>query len=173
MSAIDLDVVPETPDWDALPAAEDLVQQAVVAAIAGAGEPVPEGAALCVLLTGDEEIRSLNRSWRGKDKATNVLSFPAAQAGPAAPPVLGDVAVAFGTLRREAEAEGKPLAHHLQHLVVHGVLHLLGHDHETAHEAERMEALERAILAGLGVPDPYAGTSLDEAGPEGRMSPEP
>ena len=106
-----------------------------------------------ILLTGDEAVRSLNARFRGRDAPTNVLSFPAA-ANPEAH--LGDVALAFGVCAREAEAQGKPLRHHLLHLVVHGVLHLMGYDHEADADAERMEARERELLAGLGVPDPYA-----------------
>jgi len=106
-----------------------------------------------ILLTDDAAVRELNVNFRGKDAATNVLSFPA----PTNPENhLGDVALAFGVCAREAAEQGKPLAHHLQHLTVHGVLHLLGYDHMRDDEAEAMEGLERAVLAGLGVPDPYA-----------------
>ena len=105
-----------------------------------------------VLLTDDASIRELNREYRGKDSATNVLSFPAA---PSAAPHLGDVALAFETCAREAAEQGKLLADHLAHLVAHGVLHLLGWDHQTEAEAGAMEAHERALLASLGRPDPY------------------
>jgi probable rRNA maturation factor len=108
---------------------------------------------LTVLLTDDESVRELNARFRGKDSATNVLSFPAPES---ARPHLGDIALAYGVCAREAETQGKPLAHHLMHLTVHGVLHLLGYDHQTDAEAEDMEGTERAILATLGVPDPYA-----------------
>lgn len=132
----------------ALPDVEALAQAAAQAALAGA-----TGAReVTVLLADDAAVRDLNARFRGKDAATNVLSFPAA---PSAAPHLGDVALASGVCAREAAAQGKPLAHHLQHLVVHGVLHLLSFDHETDVEAEEMEALERTVLAGLGVPDPY------------------
>ncbi|MBE7218084.1 MAG: rRNA maturation RNase YbeY [Caulobacteraceae bacterium] len=132
----------------ALPDVEALAQAAAQAALAGA-----TGAwEVIVLLADDAAVRDLNARFRGKDAATNVLSFPAA---PSAAPHLGDVALASGVCAREAAAQGKPLAHHLQHLVVHGVLHLLSFDHETDVEAEEMEALERTVLAGLGVPDPY------------------
>jgi len=105
-----------------------------------------------VLLTNDEEIFDLNLRFRQQAKPTNVLSFPA----PLNPEThLGDVALAFGVCAREAHAQGKPLAHHLQHLVAHGVLHLVGYDHEQEDEARDMEGLERMILADLGVPDPY------------------
>lgn len=105
-----------------------------------------------VTLTHDATVADLNQRFRDKAGPTNVLSFPAAES---ARPFLGDVIVAKGVCIREALDGGKPLADHVTHLVVHGVLHLLGHDHMEEGEAERMEALERTILAGLGVPDPY------------------
>jgi probable rRNA maturation factor len=121
------------------------------------GQPVELG----VTLADDAAQRRLNLAYRGRDAATNVLSFPAA-AGMAPPPgaplLLGDVVLAFETVAREAEAQHKPLADHLRHLVVHGVLHLLGHDHEADREARAMESLERSILTELGVPDPYRDT---------------
>lgn len=123
-----------------------------------------------LLFTDDAEQRGLNRDWRRKDKPTNVLSFPnmdeeAWQAAPGRPQLLGDVVLARETVTREAAEQGKTLADHAVHLVVHGTLHLLGYDHEEAAEAVEMEDLERAILAELGVADPYAGeASLAEAG---------
>jgi probable rRNA maturation factor len=108
---------------------------------------------VAVLLTSDEAVAELNQRFRGKAGPTNVLSFPAS-ANPENH--LGDVALAHGVCAREAAEQGKTLDQHLAHLVVHGVLHLLGYDHETDHEAEAMEALERSILESLGVPDPYA-----------------
>ena len=112
---------------------------------------------LAVLLTDDAAIRRLNAQWRGIDKPTNVLSFPPAP--PAAPASgaksLGDIAIAYETTAREARDEDKPFADHLSHLAVHGFLHLMGYDHESDAHAETMEQLERAILARLGVPDPY------------------
>jgi probable rRNA maturation factor len=103
-------------------------------------------------------IRGLNAQWRTKDKATNVLSFPAFapnKTGPL-PPMLGDIVLAAETVKREAVAEEKPLDHHISHLVVHGLLHLIGYDHEVDEDAEEMEALERRVLARLAIPDPYA-----------------
>jgi probable rRNA maturation factor len=112
-----------------------------------------EESGVAVLLTSDEAVAELNQRFRGKAGPTNVLSFPA----PANPENhLGDVALAHGVCAREAAEQGKTLDQHLAHLVVHGVLHLLGYDHETDGEAEAMEALERSILESLGVPDPYA-----------------
>jgi probable rRNA maturation factor len=122
------------------------------------------GAAACrcvvdVTLTDDAEQRQLNRIYRGEDAPTNVLAFPQAETAPPAdaPVLLGDVVLAFETVRREAAEQRKPFADHLSHLVVHGVLHLLGFDHKTAADAAAMEAREIKILAGLGVPDPYRG----------------
>ena len=105
-----------------------------------------------VLLTDDAAVQDLNARFRDRDRPTNVLSFPAA--GSAAPH-LGDLVLAYGVCASEAEAQGKSLADHLSHLTVHGVLHLLGRDHEVEAEAEEMEAEERSILATLGVADPY------------------
>ncbi len=103
----------------------------------------------------------MNSNWRGIDKPTNVLSFPALQpTAPSrtgdAPRMLGDIAIAYETMCKEADDEGKPFDHHLSHLAVHGFLHLVGYDHETEDDAEAMEALEQDILAQLGIPDPYA-----------------
>lgn len=106
-----------------------------------------------VLLTDDATVRDLNARFRGQDKPTNVLSFPAAAN---AERHLGDIALAYGVCAREAAEQGKTIGAHLQHLVAHGVLHLLGYDHMTDPEAQEMEGLERVVLAGLGVPDPYA-----------------
>lgn len=111
------------------------------------------------MLADDAMVRQLNRGYRDRDEVTNVLSFPALGDAPladGAPLMLGDVAVAFETTRTEATAEDKPLAHHLAHLVVHGMLHLLGYRHDAPVEAETMEKLEAEVLAGLGLPDPYA-----------------
>lgn len=123
---------------------------------------------ISILLTTDQAVRRLNASFRGIDKPTNVLSFPAFSDGDIAPPagtpvLLGDIAVAFGTTDREARAEGKTLAAHLSHLVVHGVLHLLGYDHQRDRDAMKMELLETEILAGLGIANPYAEASKESA----------
>jgi probable rRNA maturation factor len=144
-----IDVEIEDPAWlRSLPGAEDLARGAARAALAGR-----DGEDLVILLTDDESMRELNARFRGKDGATNVLSFPAA-AGAGAH--LGDIALASGVCAREAADQGKSLADHLRHLVIHGVLHLLGYDHADDAGAEGMEALERELLAGLGVADPYA-----------------
>jgi probable rRNA maturation factor len=146
-----IDVEVEDVAWTAaLPDAEALMLRAAEAALLSKGA-VGEGVTL--LLTDDATVRELNSRFRQKDQPTNVLSFPAP---PNPEKHLGDVALAFGVCSREAVQQGKPLGHHLQHLVVHGVLHLLGYDHMGDDEAEAMEGLERAVLADLGVPDPYA-----------------
>lgn len=136
---------------------EAICREAVEATLRSAGAAA--AGPVTVRLADDAMLRELNRTWRGKDAPTNVLSFPAGDPPEGLPGSLewplGDLALAFETSSREAREEGKPLAHHLAHLVVHGTLHLLGHDHERPAEAEAMEALERRILAELGVPDPY------------------
>jgi probable rRNA maturation factor len=112
-----------------------------------------------LVFTDDAAIREINAEWRGKDKATNVLSFPAFPVTPGKMPgpMLGDIVIARETLEREAEDLEKPFEDHLTHLMVHGFLHLFGYDHIEKDEAEKMEALETRILAGLGLSDPYAG----------------
>jgi probable rRNA maturation factor len=152
-----IDIAEPCARWrERLPDVERLCSEAARAALAGTGGAL-DSAELSIVLGDDALVHALNRQWRGQDKPTNVLSFPAAPATvpPGAPRLLGDVVLAFETLSAEATAQDKPLAHHLRHLVVHGVLHLMGFDHEAAGEAARMEALEIAVLAGLGVPDPY------------------
>jgi probable rRNA maturation factor len=146
--------------WQNEPGAEDVIQRAIAVAAEIADADTGD-AELAVMLTDDAGIRTLNSNWRGIDKPTNVLSFPALQpTGPAkpadAPRMLGDIAIAYGTTRREADDEQKPFDHHLSHLAVHGFLHLIGYDHEKDGDAEAMETLEREILAQLGIPDPYA-----------------
>jgi probable rRNA maturation factor len=152
--------------WQTEPDAEAVIHRA----IATAAETVNAGpsantslgeAELAVMLTDDAGIRTLNNNWRGVDKPTNVLSFPAlqptGQGGPDdAPRMLGDIAIAYETTRKEADDEQKPFDHHLSHLAVHGFLHLIGYDHENDDDAEAMETLEQEILAQLGIPDPYA-----------------
>jgi probable rRNA maturation factor len=146
--------------WNAEAEAEAIIFRAIEAA-AGMVDADTGDAELAVMLTDDAGIRTLNQNWRGIDKPTNVLSFPAlqppsGQEADDAPRMLGDIAIAYETTRREADDEGKPFSHHLSHLSVHGFLHLVGYDHEKDGEAEVMEALERDILATLGIPDPYA-----------------
>ena len=145
--------------WGAAPDAATIVHRAIETA-ASMIEADTADAELAVMLTDDAGIQTLNRNWRGQDKPTNVLSFPALQptaGAPAdAPRMLGDIAVAYETTRKEADEEEKPFDHHLSHLAVHGFLHLIGYDHEKDDDAEAMEGLEREILAQLGIPDPYS-----------------
>jgi probable rRNA maturation factor len=146
--------------WQAAPDAEIVIHRAIAAAAEMVDDDIGE-AELAVMLTDDAGILTLNRNWRGIDKPTNVLSFPALPpSGPRgpddAPRMLGDIAIAYETTRREADDEQKPFDHHLSHLAVHGFLHLIGYDHEKDDDAEAMEALEREILSQLGIPDPYA-----------------
>lgn len=150
---ITVDIEIEDEAWTAAAQdAEALVWRAAQAVL-DAHEDI-EGQGIVILLTDDDSVQALNRDFRQKDYATNVLSFPSP---PNPEGQIGDIALAYGVCAREAAEQGKPLSHHLQHLVAHGVLHLLGYDHESDDEAEAMEALEREILAGLDVPDPYAG----------------
>ncbi|RUL76767.1 rRNA maturation RNase YbeY [Dyella choica] len=125
----------------------------VEAALAGARRRRP--AELSVRIVGTREGRMLNRTYRDKDYATNVLSFPVELPPGVRLPLLGDIAICAPVVRREAAEQGKLVAHHWAHLTVHGVLHLLGYDHIEEAEATRMEAMETRILKGLGVPDPY------------------
>lgn len=131
---------------EALPGAAAHVERAALAALGAVQGDV------VIALADDAAVRDINARFRDRDAATNVLSFPAAES---AFPHLGDLILAYGVCTREAAEQGKTLADHLSHLVVHGVLHLLGRDHEVDAEAEEMEAEERQILAGLGVADPY------------------
>lgn len=156
--SIAIDIAVEAGIWaEAVADYEALCHRALIAAIEAAVEldgPVE----VSVLLSDDAAIQVLNRDWRGKDKPTNVLSFPAsADDGPVsgAPELLGDIAVAFETTAREALDQDKSLADHFSHLLVHGMLHLLGFDHETDAQADEMEPLEIEILAGLGIASPY------------------
>ena len=156
----DTDVLTVATCWDVEPEAEAVIRRASETASASVTADVAD-AELAVMLTDDVGIQTLNRNWRNIDKPTNVLSFPALRAEgarnpDAPPPMLGALAIAFETTRREADDEGKPVDHHLSHLAVHGFLHLIGYDHETDTDAEEMENLERQILAQLGIPDPYA-----------------
>ena len=151
-----IDIEIEDPAWlAALPDAESLARAAAEAALMSEGAD-SEGVSL--LLTDDGTVRELNARFRRKDAATNVLAFPAP---PNPERFLGDVALAYGVCAREAGRQHKRLSHHMQHLVAHGVLHLLGYDHMSDAEAEAMEGLERVVLAGLGIADPYAAGEGD------------
>ncbi len=146
-----IDVLVESELWKGSDDAEPVVRRAIAEAAATLSTP---GAELAIVLTDDSAIRLLNRNWRGVDAATNVLSFPTGRTG-GDPLLIGDVVLAYETIAAEARADGKPFAHHVAHLVVHGFLHLLGFDHERKKDAEAMERLERDILQRLAIPDPY------------------
>lgn len=140
--------------WNALEGLDALVAGSVRAALDESGDELAEGAEVSLLFCDDAAIRALNRQFRGQDKPTNVLSFPGPEPVESAA-FLGDIAVAFETVAREALEQGKSLEQHCRHMIVHGFLHLLGYDHEDDEEAEAMEAMEIRILRRLGVDDPY------------------
>jgi len=152
---LELDIAVEAGAWPE--AMEDLARRAFTAALGLAPDAPPGPVAVSLLLTDDAGIRALNRQWRGQDKPTNVLSFPAPSHPAPGPRLIGDVALGYETVRREAVAEAKPLEDHVAHLAVHGALHLVGYDHELEGQAEIMEALEVKALASLGIADPYRG----------------
>jgi probable rRNA maturation factor len=163
---IDVDILIETEGWPDEAVLRALASRAVTASWTTLGVDSPEGGntELSIVFTGDAAIRELNAGWRGKDKPTNVLSFPAfpVKAGERPGPMLGDIVIARETVEREAALEMKPFDHHLTHLIVHGLLHLLGYDHEDDEEAEEMEGWERRILHALAIPDPYAVSLKDD-----------
>lgn len=145
-----IEVEVEAGDWtDAVDDVEAVVERAALAVLGD------KAGGVVILLTDDETVRDLNDRFRGKDRPTNVLSFPAADMPGANPQPLGDIVLAYGVCATEAEEQSKTLRNHLTHLVVHGLLHLLGRDHEVDADAEAMEAEERTLLATLGVADPY------------------
>jgi probable rRNA maturation factor len=159
----EIDVVAACDGWRGVcPDVEGHARAAAAAAVSRSPLAPPGPVEIAVTLTDDARQRRLNREYRGLDRPTNVLAFAGWQAGAPAPPggavLLGDVVLALETVAREAAEQGKPFADHFRHLVVHGVLHLLGHDHRGEPEAAEMESLEAAILASLGVPDPYRDT---------------
>ncbi len=148
---VDIDVLVESELWQRADEAGSMARRAVSEAAAMLSTPRSE---LAIVLTDDSAIRSLNRVWRGVDAATNVLSFPAKRAG-GTPRLIGDIVLAYETIAGEARGAGKPFAHHVAHLAVHGFLHLLGYDHVRSKDAETMERLEREVLQRLAIPDPY------------------
>jgi probable rRNA maturation factor len=149
VAELEVDITAASPLWRGH---EDILSRALAAA---ASEEGAEGS-VSLLLGDDASVAALNAQFRGKNGPTNVLSFPAPLAGPGAAGFLGDIALAAETIVEEANFQGKRFEHHAAHLAVHGFLHLLGYDHSEPGEAERMEARERAILAILGIEDPYA-----------------
>jgi probable rRNA maturation factor len=157
-----IDVLVDSDRWHEPAKTRSTVRRAVAAAAATVSTT---GTELAIVLTDDSAVRQLNRLWRGIDAPTNVLSFPSKQTADE-PPHLGDIVLAFETIAREAKAEGKPFAHHLAHLAVHGFLHLVGYDHDQDADAEAMEQTERKILRRLNIPDPYRppGKAVKKAG---------
>ena len=150
-----VDVSIESRHWAGVADLETLAETAIAAALRESRTGVPAGAEVSCLFCDDATIRALNARWRGIDKATNVLSFPGGSA-PGSAMLLGDVVLAFETVEREARADRKSVADHVTHLLIHGLLHLVGYDHERPEEADAMEALETRTMATLGRPDPYA-----------------
>ena len=164
--SLHVDVTIESPGWAAVGDISARIECALRVALEEVGLEFDDGE-VSLVLAGDAIVKTLNRTWRGIDAPTNVLSFPSAalDAG-TGPRLLGDIVIAWETTAREAQAEGKSLADHAVHLAVHGFLHLLGYDHQSEKEAEKMERLERDILGRLGIADPYADlVAVNEAGP--------
>ena len=157
--AVESDVSDE---WDSSTDWAALARRAVHAAVAQSRHRELRDSEVSVKFTSDEEVRALNSNWRGKDKATNVLSFPmAGESDLAGAPLLGDIVLAHGVCAAEAAAKSVPIATHAAHLLVHGALHLLGYDHETGEaDAEEMEEIERRALAAIGIADPYQVTEV-------------
>jgi probable rRNA maturation factor len=160
-AALQIDIQAQSPLWEAQPLAGQTVRDAVVAA---ASVLSTAGSEVSIVLTDDSTIRTLNRDWRGIDRPTNVLSFPAAgqKAGENAR-LLGDIIIAYETLERECDDENRIFLHHLAHLAVHGFLHLIGYDHRTDTQAEEMEGLESKIMTRLNMRDPYVSRDLGDA----------
>ena len=159
---VSLELVIEDEGWQAIENLHAAVHDSACAALARAGHQ-GKAASLTISLSGDNQVRALNNRWRGRDRPTNVLSFPAAPGSvdENERAYLGDIIVALGVVQNEAQAQGKPLVTHLCHLVVHGVLHLLGHDHQNDDEAQTMEQMEINAMADLGFPDPYRDRHRD------------
>jgi probable rRNA maturation factor len=164
----EVEIVEDDGDWSQVADLDQLIETAARAAVTAA-QGSTDGF-VSVALSSDAIVSDLNGRFRGKPKPTNVLSFPAGEGAPDGQ--IGDIILAVETVTREASEQGIPLPHHVQHLVVHGVLHLLGYDHEAAADAERMEALEIKILSNLGIANPYTGeletgTSADRVSSQG------
>ena len=161
-----IEIAVEDPGWDKLADLEAVVAGCLEAALNESGATPPEGAEVSFLFCADARIHELNRDFRGKDRPTNVLSFPGLEPVESAH-FLGDIALACETITREAVEQGKPFEDHCRHLIVHGFLHLLGYDHEAPADATEMESLEVRILRKLGIADPYSengesGTGLHD-----------
>jgi probable rRNA maturation factor len=160
-SAPTIDIQRQSPLWDAQPLAEQTVRDAIAATAAALSATDGE---VSIVLTDDSAIKKLNRDWRGIDKPTNVLSFPASKTKAGGRAImLGDIVIAYETLARECDAEDRVFLHHLAHLTVHGFLHLVGYDHQTDVQAEEMEGLESKIMTRMKMPDPYLARDLGRA----------
>ena len=154
-----IDIQIQSSLWDAQPLAAQTVRDAIAAAAATLSTADNE---VSILLTDDKAIRLLNREWRGIDKPTNVLSFPAATTKASVRmPLFGDIVIAYETLKRECDDEGRNFLHHLAHLTVHGFLHLIGYDHQVEAQAEKMEGLESKIITRMQMPDPHLARDLN------------
>jgi len=154
-----IDIQIQSPLWDAQPLAAQTVRDAIAAAAATLSTADNE---VSILLTDDKAIRLLNREWRGIDKPTNVLSFPAATTKASVRmPLFGDIVMAYETLKRECDDEDRIFLHHLAHLTVHGFLHLIGYDHQVEAQAEEMEGLESKIITRMQMPDPHLARDLN------------
>lgn len=158
---IELDIIADAGDWDDETGIATLAGQVLATAVEELKPNLAAGTELCLVLSDDDEVRRLNRDFRGKDKPTDVLSFPPAVEAPGAETFLGELIVSFTTVKNDAAAEQKRFEDHLAHLILHGFLHLLGYDHETDDDAETMERLETVILARLGITDPYRVATSD------------
>ena len=162
-SPLEIEIVRHSELWDSIEVSGDALSRAALAAFAASSAAPDAPCEVTLVLTDDDEMRELNRTWRGKDSSTNVLSFPVGEPVGEAhgePSPLGDIVLAGEAVIEEAKVKGIPAADHAAHLVVHGMLHLLGFDHERDADAERMESFETKVLAGLGIADPYAGDAL-------------
>jgi probable rRNA maturation factor len=151
--SLSIDIAIEAGAWNGVDGIAALARNAVDAALAESGEALTADTEVSIVLCDDAFIQALNAKWRGQDKPTNVLSFPADFEGYA--PALGDIVIAYETVAREAAEDGKSLRDHLAHMIVHGFFHLLGFDHEDEAEAEEMEAAEIKALAAQGIASPY------------------
>lgn len=145
-------------NWPAVDRLRTLADKVIEAAWTELDLPSAESSEVSILFTNDAGMRRLNAAWLGKDKPTNVLSFPSTMTVDPGrwPRTLGDIALAYETVSGEARLENKPFDHHLSHMIVHGLLHLLGYDHQSDDEANQMEQLETRILTRISIPDPYA-----------------
>lgn len=166
--SVETDIIVTAPAWGRFTNLKALTEGAVRQCVETIGAELARGCELSVNFTDDATIRALNSKWRGLDKPTNVLSFEA-PGERATKPTLGDIVIAYETVEREAREQDTTFPAHLAYLIVHGVLHLIGYDHQTPEEADAMEAVEQRIAAALGLPDPYEGTQpLDAASTNGK-----